>query len=299
MTASTCMWCAVAFLGVNIQHGPALQARWGLVSEERLYDGSVWGLVTNAFVHVDPLHLLFNLYWVWILGGAFERTFGLVRTLLFILVSAFVSSGLQIYTGLGIGLSGVGYALFGFGWVGRKRYPEFARTVTPITIQMFVLWGILCIFLTNAHMMNVGNVAHASGLLFGAAVAGMILIPAARIALTAALALMATGATASLYWNPYSLFWVANQAEAADGKHQYARAEALYKRTLDLHANPVYSWAHLAEIYGNEHQTDNLRSAISTLRGLGDPDGKQAATDLIQEFGDPDKPEPLGKGDVK
>jgi GlpG protein len=81
---------------VNAQQamGDAALARWGYVSEERIYEGAHWGLLTNAVVHIQPLHLIFNLYWLWILGGAFERTFGPVRMLLFVICSAVVSSGL-------------------------------------------------------------------------------------------------------------------------------------------------------------------------------------------------------------
>src|SRR5205814_1426823 len=156
-----------------------------------------------------------------------ERTFGPARMFLFVLVSAFVSSGLQSFDGPGIGLSGVGYALFGFGWVGRRRYPEFARVVNERTIQMFVLWGAICVVATQMHIMNIGNVAHLSGLLFGATTAGLMLVPTSRLALTGALALMATGSFASLFWNPHSPIWVGEQALKAERKGDFDSANTL------------------------------------------------------------------------
>lgn len=262
------VWCVVAFLGVNLQKhlGDAALIRWGLIPDEQIYHGAYWGLITNALVHQEPLHILFNLSWFWILGGAFERTFGPLRMALFILVTAFVSSGLQLFDGPGIGLSGVGYALFGFGWVGRRRFPEFAKTVNDRTVQMFVFWGLLCVFLTYSKVMRIGNVAHLTGALLGGALAGLIVQPRLRLALSAAIVLMTCGSVAVLFWNPRSLYWVADRADAARDRGDYATAISLYKRTLDLDANPAWTWESLARVYGESHMQPEFKFAVEQLR---------------------------------
>ena len=68
LTAVACAVCVLVFIGVNTQ-GPssvAVLARWGSIPERAIYGGAYWGLVTSAFVHVEPIHLLFNMYWLWI-----------------------------------------------------------------------------------------------------------------------------------------------------------------------------------------------------------------------------------------
>lgn len=290
VTITICLWSAVVFLGVNLQSNRGWEAlsRWGWIPEHSIYQGSVWGLVTDAFVHMEPLHLLFNLYWVWIIGGAFERTLGSLRLLLFVLVAAFVSSGIQLFDGPGIGLSGVGYALFGFAWVGRHRYPEFARVINDRTVRMFIGWGILCVVATYMHVMNIGNIAHASGLMFGAALAGLMLMPQWRLALAAAVVAMASLATASVFWNPRSIEWLLTQADKAEAKRDYTRAEDLLRQVLRLASDDSvtsWTWHMLAEDYGYQRKLPEYKEAVHELQNY-DP---AAAKQVIEDYGNPDK----------
>jgi hypothetical protein len=67
-----------------------------------------------------------------------------------------------------VGLSGIMYGLFGMLWVGRRWRPEFAAVCTDSTVQILGFWFVLCIVLTYSGAMNVANIAHGSGFLFGA-----------------------------------------------------------------------------------------------------------------------------------
>src|SRR5690606_268473 len=53
-----------------------------LVLDVRAFLGQPWRLVTSALLHVDFVHLAFDVYWVWRFGSAIERRFGHLRTLL-------------------------------------------------------------------------------------------------------------------------------------------------------------------------------------------------------------------------
>jgi membrane associated rhomboid family serine protease len=44
-------------------------------------DGEWWRLVTSAFLHANLFHLLFNMWGLWLLGGALERYAGAPRML--------------------------------------------------------------------------------------------------------------------------------------------------------------------------------------------------------------------------
>lgn len=55
-------------------------------------DQEVWRYFTHAIVHLSVPHILFNLSWFWLFGGAIERRFGSLHFLLLVLVSAAVSA---------------------------------------------------------------------------------------------------------------------------------------------------------------------------------------------------------------
>ena len=47
-------------------------------------DQEVWRYFTHAIVHLSVPHILFNLSWFWLFGGAIERRFGSLHFLLLV-----------------------------------------------------------------------------------------------------------------------------------------------------------------------------------------------------------------------
>jgi membrane associated rhomboid family serine protease len=123
-----------------------------------------WQLATSALPHVNFVHLLFNLYWLWVFGSVIEANFGPLRTAAIYLFFAVGSSAAEvaIFRG-GIGLSGVGYGLFGLLWILGPRDERFRNVVDAQTTQLFIVWFFLCIALTVYGVMPVANVAHGVG----------------------------------------------------------------------------------------------------------------------------------------
>jgi GlpG protein len=137
--------------------------------------GQIWRFVTSILPHINLIHLAFDIYWFWVFGTFVEGIFGHWRMLALLFLFAVPSSAAEyaLSTG-GVGLSGVVYGLFGMLWVLSRRDIRFASSVDARTIAMFVAWFFLCIAATTAHIMEIGNVAHAAGaavgLLLGAAI---------------------------------------------------------------------------------------------------------------------------------
>ncbi|QDG53476.1 rhomboid family intramembrane serine protease [Persicimonas caeni] len=127
-----------------------------------------WRLVTSALPHIDILHILFNLYWLWVFGTYVEEKWGHPRTFLLFLVLAAGSGAAEyaVFSG-GVGLSGVGYGLFGLLWIAGKHDPEHAEVVDSQTAMVFIGWFFLCIAATAVDAMNVANVAHGAGAVLG------------------------------------------------------------------------------------------------------------------------------------
>jgi GlpG protein len=130
--------------------------------------GQVWRLVTSALPHGGFLHLAFNLYWLWVFGTALEEAFGPLRTAaVFLLLAAGSQAAEFAFLHGGVGLSGVGYGLFGLLWVLAHNDERFWDVVDSQTALVFVAWFFVCILLTVTQVMPVGNVAHGVGAVLG------------------------------------------------------------------------------------------------------------------------------------
>ena len=160
---------------------PTLRYLWIATGAQltEIAHGQVWRLVTPIFLHFDPIHLLFDCYVVFILGGAIERQQGSARLLWIVFVSAVGSNLAQFYLGHPIyvqhellwlrspyfgGLSGVAYALFGYLWMKSLLEPELGFHLQARTVFIMIAWYIACLVGLIEH---VANAAHTAGLVLG------------------------------------------------------------------------------------------------------------------------------------
>jgi rhomboid protease GluP len=243
--------CVVIFLGISSESDRtswAALAHWGVLPSNAIYDGNYWALVSSAFAHADAWHLLSNLPWLWIFGNRLERAVGWWRWIAFIFGAAFVSSALQLIVtdSSGIGASGIVYALAGFLWIAREHYPQFKQVLMKRTLVLFLIWLVAGFGLTASQLLNIGNVAHISGLVFGALIAAhninwrtdqMVRASMVR----AGIALLIAAAVVPLFYAPWSVVWLSNQAYHAHVDRHYAEALSYYDRIIAL--NPHDAWA--------------------------------------------------------
>ena len=113
--------------------------KWNKLPE--LKAGKVWRAVTPMFLHFGFLHILFNMYWLFYLGGAMEGRLGLIRFGLFILLVAAFSNLGQFFVGdnpVFGGMSGVNYALFGYLWIRGNQDPSFGIQLDQGTITILL-----------------------------------------------------------------------------------------------------------------------------------------------------------------
>jgi len=218
----------------------------GILRPSEIWGGAYWALLTSALVHFDILHVGFNLYWLWVLGQCMERTIGSLRFLAFCALAAAVSSMMQMSLGAGSwahGFSGVGYALFGFMWLARSRYPEFGQVVHKRVVELFVAWFFICIIMTELEVMPIANLAHFGGFLTGAAVAGIAVHGKWFRQSIAGMALLAAFTVISLFWAPWSVDWLSSQAYNAHSAERFGEARSYYTRVIDR--DPNNAWAYI------------------------------------------------------
>jgi GlpG protein len=140
-----------------------------------LSKGEVWRVVTPIFLHLDWLHLIFNMVWLYQLGSLLESLKGSVRLGVFVLLIAVLSNLAQAlmpqYLGgspMFGGMSGVVYGLFGYVWIRSTFLREPGFAISQSTVIIMLVWLFLC--MTPA-IPNVANVAHVVGLLTGVCLA--------------------------------------------------------------------------------------------------------------------------------
>jgi membrane associated rhomboid family serine protease len=266
---SVTIWLAV---GITLYWSANRETSWFLM-DAKTWDGQIWRPFTSIFPHVDLVHLIFNLYWLWVFGTLLEETFGRLQFLGILALFAFGSSTAEsAFSAPGVGLSGVGYGLFGMILVLSRKDPRFHDAVDGATIAIFVGWFFLCILLTHLEIWPVGNVAHGAGalqgILLGLAVTRTRLCP---IYASLSVLFLVGVFVAAAFGQPYCNFsqdarkyyaqtkaFQAYEQQVA-GKHE--RAVALYLEALKVEKNDDRSWYNLGVSYQHLGRMDDAVKA--------------------------------------
>jgi membrane associated rhomboid family serine protease len=251
-----------------------------------IWSGAYWGLLTSAFVHFEFWHVLFNMWWLKDFGALLEPSLGRTRYVLFIVLSAAVSSGaeLAVMSETGIGFSGVVYAMFGYLLAARHTEPAYQRILTKGTIVWLLGWLVLCVVLTYAGIWRVANAAHIAGFLFGYcatnAFAARVRAALNKTALSALVALTVL----SVAYMPWSETWkhrkayaeiiaMGDAAEAGnvEAQHKYAGILSRYGKKADEMA-----WLKKAADQEYVPAMNDLAWNLATNRDDASRDGKEA-----------------------
>jgi GlpG protein len=133
---------------------------------DRIRQGEVWRLLTPIFLHFSILHLAFNMFWLYDLGGRIESYRGAWKLALLVLLAG-IPANLGQYAASGPyfgGMSGVVYALFGYVWMKSRFDPGPGMYVHFHIVAMMIVW----LFLGLTGLLGpIGNTAHFVGLVVG------------------------------------------------------------------------------------------------------------------------------------
>jgi GlpG protein len=133
-----------------------------------LWTWQLWRWFTPMFLHLNLLHLLFNLWWLKDLGSTLERHLGrwsFLGLVLMISAPANVAQFLLVHPLFG-GMSGVVYGLLGYIWIRGRLDPFCGLHLDSATVTIMGIWFFLCLF---GVIPNVANTVHAVGLGMGLA----------------------------------------------------------------------------------------------------------------------------------
>ena len=153
----------------NLVYGPSISVieQFGL-SFESIAEGRYYCLFSSAFIHANLLHLLMNLYALYIFGGMVERVLGRKGVFSLYFTSMITSSIVSIFFlpryAISIGASGAIFGLIGFYfWMLKKR-----ENIGLIEVVALLFW------IFGIGFINVNFYSHLSGLIVGIAYGSII-----------------------------------------------------------------------------------------------------------------------------
>jgi len=142
------------------------------LDKEAVRNGEYWRLLTVALVHDQrlPIHLLFNMYALYIVGPLVEALYGrflFVSSYLLAAAGGSVASYL-VFPGTSVGASGAIFGLFGLLFVANYIHkPALGRQASGMTRQIGMLI-VINLVIGFAFGGRIDNAAHVGGLVVGA-----------------------------------------------------------------------------------------------------------------------------------
>jgi len=100
-------------MGADINGSNGWIFEHGALAGPLVADGDWWRLITAAFLHYGPIHLLMNMFALWWLGAPVEMALGHWRFLLLYLVSGLAGSAGALYMSPNVFTVGASGAIFG------------------------------------------------------------------------------------------------------------------------------------------------------------------------------------------
>ena len=267
-----------------------------LVMDVRAFEGEPWRIVSSALPHAGIVHLGFNLVWLWLLGTALEKQYGWWRTaLLYLLLSGGSTLAEYALFGSGVGLSGIGYGLFGVLWVLHRQVRPLHDAMDARTRNLFVGWFFFCIAATALGFMRIANVAHGAGAVLGGLVGVAVAFTGWRrvissVAVGLVLAASVAGATVARPWVNLSDEPAADSlalGNAAYDAADFEKAIPHYEKAVKLSPDIGSWWYNLGLAYMATNRHEEAERALARAVEL-DPSSekfRQTSAELAWERG--------------
>ena len=174
------VFALMVFSGADFfQPGTASLISWGANVRYLTLDGQWWRIITNVFVHIGLLHVLFNMYALLYIGVLLEPQMGRLRFLAAYLLTGIMASLTSLYWHPNIISAGASGAIFGMYGVflallTTNLIDKTRRRALLASIVVFVAFNLL--YGTGK---GVDNAAHVGGLVSGILI-GYLFYPGLR-----------------------------------------------------------------------------------------------------------------------
>lgn len=156
---------------------------------EYLFTGNkIYTIITSMYMHLDPIHLVFNMIFLLFIGLSLEEKIGTIRFAVIFYVTGIAAAVTYSFTtGLiheNVIIMGASGGLFGVLGAYARLYPtdKFAFLPFPYPLPIFTWAFIFFLFAVVATFVpgicfgrNVANIAHVGGLFSGLAIAPLVM----------------------------------------------------------------------------------------------------------------------------
>jgi membrane associated rhomboid family serine protease len=181
-------WTVVTSGSLNRNATAPLFDEWAMVPGA-VADGEWWRLVTGGFLHFGPIHLLFNMMALWVIGRDVESALGRGRFLAVYFVSLLGgSAAVMLLTSPNANVAGASGAVFGL-------MGALAVLLRRLRVPLGQVGGLIAVNLVITFLLPGISVAgHLGGLLTGAiATAALVYAPQERRTVVQAGAIVGLG----------------------------------------------------------------------------------------------------------
>jgi membrane associated rhomboid family serine protease len=168
------LWTVVQAGSVNGNAAAPLFDEWALVPT-LVWNGEWWRLLTGGFLHIGPIHLLFNMLALWVLGRDMETVLGRGRFLAVYLISLLGgSAAVMVFSAPNQAVAGASGAVFGLmgglAVVLRRLRAPAGQVVGLIAVNLVI----------SVIIPGISLLGHLGGLVVGAAVTAALVYAPVR-----------------------------------------------------------------------------------------------------------------------
>lgn len=162
------MYLFIAFVGKDFfNFNPNILYKYGALVNNGVINGEYFRIITSIFLHGGLIHLLFNMYSLYVIGPQLESFFGKFKFLIIYLVSGICGNLLSMLflvdNAVSVGASGAIFGLMGaliyFGY----HYRIFLGGVIKSQIIPLIVINLFIGYM----MSGINNIAHIGGLIGG------------------------------------------------------------------------------------------------------------------------------------
>jgi len=165
------------------------EAMWMVFPSELLHGYGLLTVITYAWIHLNLLHLLGNLYFFVIFGDNVEDRFGRIRYALFLAAAAACGAAFEVVArgDVTVGVGGASGAIAGVLGAYLVLFPKTRLRVVFLFVPLRVpaaayllIWAALQVVGYLRHTPGVAWLAHVGGFLAGVVTAGVVRLAAGR-----------------------------------------------------------------------------------------------------------------------
>lgn len=276
--------CVAVYVGMGLATGgksilePTTQQliEWGANSAPLTLGGQWWRLVTSMFLHIGAMHIFFNMWCLWDLGGMCESLYGHWTFAAVYLISGVGGSLASVWwrpVGVSAGASGaifgIAGALIASYYLGEFNLPRFAIGAHLRSLILFAGYNLLF----GAVSGRTDNAAHIGGLVTGLVLGALIAVvtpqrePFRRLAVILLVGLAVYGCGARLYrTRSYLVHASRGEQLLVENKPEQAIAEI----QNSIRQRPDYVPAHfaLAHAYFNQDRFADAEGELKRVLEL-------------------------------